>query len=574
MQSRSCIVWGLAATAGMAGITPAARGDAMTLLSNISANQPGGQSAGEIVSFDANTQRLFVTSSGGGAFRVNVFDVSNPAAPVPDGAPIDFSSAFGTPADMLGLSSVKVDPQGRFGVATLIPAANTTTPGKLGFFNLATGAVLGTSDVGFHPDSVTFSLDGSRVVVVNEGEFNPTSATNAPGSVSVIDVSGITAGNVATLPSLPVTTTDFSAGNLAPGVSISGLRNSNIGAVGTSGTFIGAVPDFNNPGNVDPNAMEPEYATVSGNEVIVSVQEANALATLDLTTNKWTRVANFGTITQTVDASNSDGGANIDDVVRGLPMPDTVGSYSVGGTTYVVTANEGDARVDDRDISRFGDVSGDDDMDLILDDNYPATATGVRANAELGRLNVSRIDGDTDADGKIDTITMLGTRSFSIWEQTPTGSTRVFDSGSFFEQFIKDNDVAGFADGRSDDKGPEPEGLVLGEIDGRTFAFIGMERTSGIFMFDVTDPLDPLFVDYLRIDAGADTPLRPEGFEFVPAALSPTGQNLLVVGFEGDGDDSLNERVALIAVVPEPAGLSLLAAAGALAWRPRRRRTT
>lgn len=528
----------------------------MTLLSHFSANQPGGSSAGEIVAFDTNTNRLFVTSSGSPVHRINIFDITDPSLPAATGTPIDFSSTFGLPSDMLGLSSVAVDPMGRFGVAALIPANNSTSVGKIGYFNLATGAIIGTADVGYHPDSVSFSADGSRLVVVNEGEFNPASGTNAPGSISVIDVSGINGGNLATLPSLAATTADFSAANLGPGVSLSGIRNSNIAGVGVAGNFINSVPDFTQPANIDFNAIEPEYATIAGSKVYVSLQDNNALGEFDLTTGKWTSVKSLGTITQLVDASDQDGGININDSVKGLPMPDTVASYTVQGKTYVVTANEGDARVDDRDVSRFGDTSGSDDMDAILDNNYPGTATGVRANAELGRLTVSRIDGDTDADNLIDDIHMLGTRSLSIWEQTSGGPVLTSDTGSFFEEFIRDNDAAGWQDGRSDDKGPEPEGLTLGVINGKTYAFIGMERTDSIFMFNITDPANPLFVDYFRIVDGANTPKRPEGFLFVPASESPNGQNLLVVGFEGDGG-ILTERIAIFSVVPEPTGVAL-----------------
>src|SRR5688572_20852093 len=462
--------------------------DAMTLVSNISANQPGGTSAGEIVSYDPVTQRLFVTSSGGTVHRVNIFGAADPSAPTAVGT-VDFSGEFG--GAVLSLTSVGADPLGRFGVATIVPAANTTTAGKVGFFNLATGAVIGTSDVGFHPDSVTFSADGSKLIVVNEGEFNAGSATNAPGSISVIDVGGITAGNVATLPALPVTTRDFSAANLAAGVSLNGLRNNQVAGVGTSpATFINTVPNFNYGTDAEANAanvniVEPEFATVAGSKVFVSLQESNAIAEYDLASNTWTGISKLGTITQTVDANDTGSPTvNITQAIKGLVMPDTLVSYVVGGKTYVVSANEGDARVDDRDVSRFGDVSGNDNMNPLVDTDAPSNflntttnaSNGVRADSQLGRLNISRIDGDTDADGKIDDIHMLGTRSISIWERQPDGSlSRVADTGSFFEQYIRDTDAAGWADGRSDDKGPEPEGLTIGEIDGRTFAFVGME---------------------------------------------------------------------------------------------------
>lgn len=548
----------------------------LTLLSNINANQAGGFSAGEIPAFDRNTDRLFVTSSGSSVYRINIFDMSNPSA-IAEAGTVDFSTSFGLAADMLGLSSVAVDPLGRFGAATLIPTANATSLGKVGFFNLSTGALLGTADAGYHPDSLTFSSDGSKLVVVNEGEFNPSATTNptaanAPGSISVFDISGINSGNLANLNGMSATTRDFSAPNLAPGVSLSGIRNPNVAAVGTTGAFIAAVPDFTQPANQDHNAIEPEYATISGNKVFVSLQDNNAMGEYDLASNQWTKITSLGTITQTIDATDTGSTVSITQSVKGMPMPDTVSSYSTNGKTYIVTANEGDARVDDRDVSRFGDTAGNDSMNTILDSNYLADASGVRANTELGRLNVSRLDGDTNADGKIDDIRMLGTRSFSIWEVTDGGLSLAYDSGSFFETYIAANDPTGWVDSRSDDKGPEPEALTLGSIDGRTYAFIGMERTNGIFMFDVTDPNAVSFFDYTRTVDGVNTPLRPEGMAFISAANSPNGQNLLVVGFEGDGTSG--ERIGVYSVVPEPSTASLLvvSALGLFAARGIRRK--
>ena len=558
----------------------------ISLLSNFSANYGNGTSAGEIVGFDKVSKNLFVTSSSSAAYQINIFDLSNPSSAVGVGA-IDFSSSFGTKADMSALSSVAINSAKGFGVASLIPTANTTTLGKVGFFNLSSGISLGTIDVGYHPDSVSFSPDGSKLIVVNEGEFSSNSTTNptganAPGSISIIDVSSITSSNLANLASLTPVTRDFSSSNLASGVSLSGIRNSNVAAIGTSGTFISSVPDFTQAANQDPNAIEPEYASVIGDKVYVSLQDNNAIGEYDLATDKWTKVTNLGTITQTIDASdqNNSGAANnliaINQSVKGLPMPDTLATYSKNGKTYVVTANEGDARVDDRDVSRFGDIAGSDSMNNIIDQNapsnFPLTQTGARANEALGRLNVSRLDGDTDGDGKIDDPTMIGTRSFSIWEVTDAGLQLTYDSDNFFETYIRDNDLAGWVDSRSDDKGPEPEGLTLGEIDGKTFAFIGMERNNGIFMFDITDPNAPSFFGYTRTSDGSNTPLRPEGMSFISAADSPNGQNLLIVGYEGDGTLASSERIGVYSVVPEPQTYILIGiGASFLLWRMRRR---
>lgn len=546
----------------------------ISLLSNFSANYGNGTSAGEIVGFDKVSKNLFVTSSSSAAYQINIFDLSNPSSAVGVGA-IDFSSSFGITANMSALSSVAINSAKGFGVASLIPTANTTTPGKVGFFNLSTRTSLGTIDVGYHPDSVSFSPDGSKLIVVNEGEFNASSATNAPGSISIIDVSSITSSNLANLASLTPVTRDFSSGNLASGVSLSGIRNSNLAAIGTSGNFISSVPDFTQAPNQDPNAIEPEYASVIGDKVYVSLQDNNAIGEYDLTQNLWTKITNLGTITQTIDATDTGSTISITQAVKGLPMPDTLATYSKNGKTYVVTANEGDARVDDRDVSRFGDIAGSDSMNNIIDQNapsnFPTTQTGARANEALGRLNVSRLDGDTDGDGKIDDPTMLGTRSFTIWEVTGSGLQRVYDSGSYFETYIRDNDPTGWVDSRSDDKGPEPEGLTLGEIDGKTFAFIGMERNNGIFMFDITDPNAPSFFGYTRTSDGSNTPLRPEGMSFISAADSPNGQNLLVVGYEGDGTLASSERIGVYSVVPEPQTYILIGIGAAfLLWRIRR----
>ena len=90
----------------------------------------------------------------------------------------------------------------------------------------------------------------------------------------------------------------------------------------------------------------------------------------------------------------------------------------------------------------------------------------------------------------------------------------------------------------------------MGTIGEKTFAFIGLERMGGIMVYDVTDPAAPVFVDYYnsRSDwstedvesvAGSAGDLGPEGLKFVPAAQSPNGQPLLIVGNEVSGTTSV-----------------------------------
>lgn len=564
----------------------------------------------EVVSYTTqdNTLLATVANAGTSAFGVQIMTLSN-SATLSERAYIDYSTTFGATANISSISSVAADPANRgFGVATLIPTANTSTAGKIAFFDLTSGfsggsRTLVTLDVGFHPDSVTFSADGSKLIVVNEGEFNatvanPSSTGNAPGSISVIDLASITStAQIAALTNGNVSTFDFSATNLDTGVSLAGIRNASVSALGlgtaTAQAFISSVPNFTTLAGTDPDffkGMEPEFAAVLGNKVHVTLQENNAIATFDLTTNKWAAVNNLGTITQTIDASDQDGAGSttsisINDTVKGLPMPDTMKAFTSSGTNYLITVNEGDARVDDRDISRFGDIAGGDSMNTILDTTnvFPTTQTGTRANSVMGRLNVSRLDGDTGAnggtagDGKIDEAVMIGTRSMTIWN-ADTGA-KVWDSGQStstnFEtllasldptRFNMNNGLPSNFDTRSDDKGPEPEALTIGQFGSSLLAFVGMERQNGLMVYDITNPNNPTFVSYLN--SQADGLISPESMVYIPAGQSPTGSAILIAGYEGTG--TVGSGIGVYAV-PEPSR-AVLALAGVFGLFLRRRR--
>lgn len=220
-------------------------------------------------------------------------------------------------------------------------------------------------------------------------------------------------------------------------------------------------------------------------------------------------------------------------------MPDGIAAYTANGATYLVTANEGDARDYDgySEETRLGD--------LVLDAAVFPNAAELQREENLGRLRVSTASTDTNGDGLVDRIAAYGGRSFSIWD---TAGNRIFDSGDAIERITAEalpdsfnssgeNDTF---DGRSDDKGPEPETVALGEIDGRTYAFVGLERIGGIMVWDITDPHAPRFVRYannrdfsVADEAAGD--LAPEGIAFVPAAESPTGRPMLLVANEFSG---------------------------------------
>jgi Ca2+-binding RTX toxin-like protein len=217
-------------------------------------------------------------------------------------------------------------------------------------------------------------------------------------------------------------------------------------------------------------------------------------------------------------------------------MPDAIATFSANGQTYYVTANEGDERAENRSV-----------RNLTLDPTaFPNGAT-LKLDQNLGRLSVSGIDGDTDGDGDYDQLYAYGTRSFSVWDSQ---GNLVYDSGDDFEQITAQLFPANFNanhenntfDNRSDNKGPEPEAIVVGQVGDRTYGFIGLERIGGVMVYDITNPASPEFVQYLNnrdfsqnVQLPSAGDLGPEGLTFISAADSPTGLPLLVVTNEISG---------------------------------------
>ena len=530
---------------------------------------------GEIVSFAGGTL-LTTDSRAATSHGVQPYTITG-SGTLTAGNRVILDAALGTgttAADISSISSVLADARG-FGVATVIPTANTEGVfGKIAFFNTSSGALLHTLSVGYHPDSVTITPDGTKLLIANEGEYGSTNSTpeafNRPGSVSVVNISSVTGGNFTTaIPSLTsgpggaVATYDFSAANLGSGVNLSATRNNRLDTL-----------TVKTPNAVD---IEPEYITATNTTAYISLQEANALATLDLASGEYTKISSFGTITQTIDASDQDGPINgkaisINDAVVGLPMPDTIAKFERSGTTYIVTANEGDARPDDGDKARAG------------------TLVSGTSNTDIARLEILKdVGGDANVDGKPDTPTMMGTRSFTIWNAS-TGDL-VFDSGSRIEQFVADYNSASFNmnsgnpgvfDTRSDEKGPEPEALAFASFDGRDFVFVGNERENGIFQFDITDFGNVFIAGYFNPITGTTDGalggayISPESIVFVAAADNATGKNLIVVGFEGTtngGNGSIGVfEVTATSAIPEPSSAAAMAGLGALGLAALRRR--
>jgi hypothetical protein len=442
----------------------------------------------EIVSFDAATNSLWVVGLKG----VDVLDAMSGGLV----QHID-TSAFGE-ANSVAIYG---------GLAAVAVAAPTKTdPGSVRFYDTATRSFSGSVDVGALPDMVTFTPDGSRLLVANEGETTP--LVDPRGSVSIIDVA-----------SRSVTATAGFSGPIT-------FNGSHIRTF--DGIQGGTTMDF-----------EPEYIAVdaTGSKAYVVLQEANAVATLDLTTNKITTVTGLGVKDfsapgNAIDPTDRDGKTELRATdARGFYQPDGMASYTVGNQTFLVMANEGDSRADEQDEARGSAFGG----------------TG-----DLARLTVSTAD---SAPGD---LYAFGARSFSIRD---TDGNIVFDSGS--ELDAKAIELGLYDDGRSDNKGVEPEGVALASFAGRTLAFIGLERatTSAIAVYDITDPANASFVDMI-VSAGD---LSPEGL----TTFSIGNTLYLAVANEVSGTTS----VFSISAVPEPGTWAMMAGGlGLFGWLGRRRR--
>jgi len=513
-------------------------------------------SAAEIVDFDPATGRAFVVNAQAGG--VDVYSLAAPASPIfveeldvaaDVAAAIDGIAA----ADLGAVNSVAIRSASNT-MAVAIAAEPETNNGYVAFYQASDGTFLAAVEVGALPDSLAISPDGNTVVVANEGQPSGDYTIDPEGSISVIDISG-GASTVAAANVTAVTFDGLVAADI-PGVRISG------------------------PGGGIAAALEPEYVTISDDSATayVSLQENNAIAEVDLATGTLTDIWALGfkdhrNPGNELDVSNRDDVINIRNwPVYGVYMPDSIATYTVNGVPYVVTANEGDSRdyAAHVDELRIKDIGGTNSLSLPLADvltfgadynqDGVVDASDFLENEALGRLKIITDLGVTgancDATGTepqsctYEALYAFGARSFSIFNAE--SQSLVFDSGNDFERITAERNPAGFnasndsnaGDDRSDDKGPEPEGVELAVIDGRTYAFINLERVGGVMVYDITEPERAEFVQYVNdrdftladaeLVAGA-TDLGPEITHFVSAEDSPSGNALLLVSNEVSG---------------------------------------
>lgn len=451
----------------------------------------GGTGAAEISAYDEVSKKLF-TVNNSNTNRIDVIDLSDPADPKKIGQ-IDL-----TPFN--GASNSVATYNGKLAVA-LEAFPNKQALGKVVVFDTSNYSVIKEIAVGALPDMIVYSPDGKYIMTANEGEPNSDYSLDPEGTISIIEVNN----------NYTVTTVNFSS------------FSNQLGTLKANGFKISS------PTNDFSKDIEPEYITISADSKTawVTLQENNGVAKVDLVAKKITNIfglglKDFNTAANAIDISDKDSAIAFNPWnIKGMFMPDAISNYEVNGTTYFVTANEGDAREYGTyaDISRLGSSS------VILDPMVFPNASELKKDAKMGRLNIVNKMGDTDGDGDIDELVSFGARSFSIWNGT-TGNL-VFDSKNDLD--VKANVFGTYDDARSDDKGSEPESVVTVKMGSKTILFVGLERTDNCMIYDVTNPNAPIYLQTLK------TGDAPEGLLFIPASKSPTKRSLLIVSSEGDG---------------------------------------
>lgn len=497
----------------------------------------------EIIAYNKSNQKAYAVNGQSGVLAV--IDLS---AMEGNGSDIELSAENIDIRSLVGemdssfsygdMTSVAVSPDGSL-VALALQDASFDEDGRAAIFScnedgsLTFKALVRT---GVQPDMITFA-DDNTILTADEGEPREgygEGIADPAGSVSIIDVNSLTSTVVG------FEAFDSSADELA-----------------SQGVIImkGVLPSAD---------FEPEYIAVSEGKAYVTLQEANAVAVLDIGSASFDGIYSIGFEDYSiheVDIDKKDDAYNprTYDPLRGIRMPDGIAAFTANGATYIVTANEGDAREwGDEDDGTF--YISEDERDFGDGDTSPTGAITAGNSGLEGKVVFFRSSDYLGLDENTDYI--FGGRTFTIFEVTDKGFEEVFTSGSDFEavtadlypEFYNSSNDNAVLDDRSGKKGPEAESITVGTFNGRTYAFTALERTGGVMMYDVTDPSDAKFTDYINtrdfrsvVDGsqeyedgeldkwvtGGD--VAPEGLAFISADDSPTGRPMLLAACEVSG---------------------------------------
>ncbi len=484
--------------------------------------------------YDPRTKRLFVGSVDRQA--IEVLDISDPNEP---------DKIFAIPIAPYGDEPNSIAIHKGILAVSVKTTGNPAEPSRILFFNAAGESLAPPIELA-GVSSVQFTPNGRKLVATVSGGYDEETLQFSESKIAVIDLGQVNRGGCRKKPEKchldpTVRLADFSAFDKEE-LRASGVR------FFLSQVLSPLLPlgmELSTGQEIDVAAFAVSH---DSRHAYVSLQRNNALAKVDLQRARITEINALGYLDHSVpgfgmDVSDRDGAINIANwPLRSFPQPDKIGVIRSGGQQFILAVNEGDpfdVELPAGTVLPDGTVLPEDTefgekarvKNLVLDDTAFPNAASLQLDENMGRLQVSQIDGYvTDADGEkvFRELYTLGSRSLSTL--TLKGET-VFDSGEEFERIMEQAALAqglsfncaedeNEADQRSDDRGPEPEPFALGRIDNRSYAFVGFERVSGILVYEVADPYAPNFQQYINNRNFAIEPKDACGEKGAPALPS------------------------------------------------------
>lgn len=487
-------------------------------------------SASEVAAYHPGSKRLFVVN---GAEGLDIIDLADPSTPTRTAVRRQLNpTSVAVHGDLVAMSAT---------------GKSHASRGIVRFFD-PDGRDLGGVEVGFWPDMLAFTPDGRTLLVACEGECpeparmdDGASTVDPPGSVSLVDLSrGVGEAKVIDLA--------FDA------------FESQRSALIERGLRVVA------PGRTLAEDLEPEFIAVSpdGSLAFVTLQENNAIAVIDIPRRTVRSIEPLGFRDCMKPGMGID--PTVDGVIAPRPVPvlamyqpDAIAAFEHEGALWLLTANEGEARTGSIDEAIAWREA------TSTNSATEGRSPPPREPAPWSALQVSCVPAPTSFGGA---PCAFGARSVSLWRVDPASGriTQAWDSGEAIERLVAAHAAVRTepgrskrprVDARSTAKGPEPEGIALRTIAGRRLAAITLERANAVVLLDLTEPAQPRFVGFRgerdeRVEPGDDADrdggrdrgaaagdLGPEGACFIPAALSPTGEDLLVVCNEVSGTTTI-----------------------------------
>ena len=459
-----------------------------------SSSEDGG--AAEIVKYNKDNNKFYVIN--GIMSQIHIVTLYNASGTLNEDSIINVKSFVEKDGFVYGdITSISINNE-RKEIAVSVQEQDYTKDGKIVIVDYD-GNLKAIYECGVQPDMITYTPDSKYILTANEGE--PREGVGE----GIVDPQGsVTIVNLESGDSKLATFKKFDDKR-------DELLNDNVILMKD------AKP------SVD---LEPEYITVdsSSNKAYISLQEANSIATLDIESGEFVSVKGLGFKDHSQEGNEidvvKDKNINIkkEENIYGVYMPDGITLYEVNGKSYILTANEGDAR-------EFGDFNA--VKEIKID------------GKKVEVLDNSKFDGLEE-----DKNYVLGGRSFSVWDADTM--ELVYDSGSDFEKitaevypdYFNSTNKSVEIDNRSGKKGPEPEEVRVGVVGDKIYAFVGLERIGGVMAYDITDPNNISFKEYINTrDFSSDMAgdVAPEGMDFIAAEDSQTGYPLLLVACEVSG---------------------------------------